>query len=74
MDEGGLAATRPSIVEKESGGALTWNRDHLPLMVIIKINVSFMLVYVFLMYIRWRAFFFYEMQTIYMQKVTIWLN
>ena len=26
---GGLAAARPSIFRKESGGALAWNRDHL---------------------------------------------
>ena len=25
-----FAAARPSIVRKESGGALAWNRDHLP--------------------------------------------
>ena len=28
--EGGLAAARPSIVRKEIGGALAWNRGHLP--------------------------------------------
>ena len=27
---GGFAAARPSIVKKEIGGALAWNRGHLP--------------------------------------------
>ena len=30
MEGGGIAAARPSIVRKESGGALAWNRGHMP--------------------------------------------
>ena len=30
MEGGGFAAARPSIVRKESGGALAWNQGHLP--------------------------------------------
>ena len=30
MEGGGFAAARPSIVRKEIGGALAWNRGHLP--------------------------------------------
>ena len=30
MEGGGFAAARPSIVKKEIGGALAWNRGHLP--------------------------------------------
>ena len=30
MEGGGFAAARPSIVRKEIGGALNWNRGHLP--------------------------------------------
>ena len=30
MGVGGFAAARPSILGKESGGALAWNRGHLP--------------------------------------------
>ena len=29
MEGGGFAAAQPSIVRKESGGALAWNRGHL---------------------------------------------
>ena len=29
MEGGGFAAARPSIVKKEIGGALAWNRGHL---------------------------------------------
>ena len=31
MEGGGFAAARPAIVRKEIGGALAWNRGHLPL-------------------------------------------
>ena len=30
MEGGEFAAARPSIVKKEIGGALAWNRGHLP--------------------------------------------
>ena len=30
MEGGGCATARPSIVRKEIGGALAWNRGHLP--------------------------------------------
>ena len=30
MEGGGFAAVRPAIVRKEIGGALAWNRGHLP--------------------------------------------
>ena len=30
MEGGGFAAARSSIVRKEIGGALAWNRGHLP--------------------------------------------
>ena len=30
MEGGGFATARPAIVKKEIGGALAWNRGHLP--------------------------------------------
>ena len=32
MEGDGFADARPSIIRKESGGALAWNRGHLPFM------------------------------------------
>ena len=44
MEGGGFAATQPSIVKNEIGGALAWNRGHLPfnmlLWVITENNVT----------------------------------